>query len=93
MRRLAAHIKFWPPELEERIALWRAMLGARVPVASDIDFAELASEYPEMSGANVRNAAIAAAFLAASDVKPVDQSYLVRAARGEYAAMGRVLGG
>ncbi len=93
MRRLAAHIKFWPPELEERIALWRAMLGARVPVASDIDFAELASEYPEMSGANVRNAAIAAAFLAASDGKPVDQSYLVRAARGEYAAMGRILGG
>ncbi len=93
MRRLAAHVKFWPPEHEERVALWRGMLGPKVPQAPDIDVEALSQRFSEMTGANIRNAAIAAAFLAASEGVSVSQSHLERAARGEYASMGRQLGG
>ncbi|MEZ4403787.1 MAG: ATP-binding protein [Kofleriaceae bacterium] len=93
MRRLAAHVKFWPPEHDERVALWASMLVGDVPQADDIDHDELASRFAEMTGANIRNAAIAAAFLAAADDAPVSQRHLEQAARGEYASMGRQLGG
>ena len=93
MRRLAAHVKFWPPEHDERVALWRGMLGPKVPQAGDIDLDELAARFSEMTGANIRNAAIAACFLAASEGAAVAQSHLERAARGEYASMGRQLSG
>ncbi|MCL4226916.1 MAG: ATP-binding protein [Myxococcales bacterium] len=93
MRRLSGHVKFWPPEQDERELLWRSMLGPAVPQADDLDLEELASRFSEMTGANIRNAAIAAAFLAAAEGVPVSQALLERAARGEYASMGRQLGG
>jgi hypothetical protein len=93
MRRLAAHVKFWPPEHDERVTLWTSMLDGEVPLATNIDFDELARRFPEMTGANIRNAAIAGAFLAASEGDTVTMQHLERAARGEYASMGRTLGG
>jgi len=44
-----------------------------------------------MTGANIRNAVLAAAFTAASEGTSIAQAHLDRAARGEYRAMGRVL--
>jgi SpoVK/Ycf46/Vps4 family AAA+-type ATPase len=93
MRRLAAHVKFWPPEHDERVALWRGMLAGEAPLAADVDFEELAARFPEMTGANIRNAAIAGAFLAASEGVAIGHHHLERSARGEYASMGRALAG
>jgi SpoVK/Ycf46/Vps4 family AAA+-type ATPase len=94
MRRLAAHVKFWPPEHDERVLLWRGMLGgANVPLAADVDYEELSTRFPDMTGANIRNAALAGAFLAAAEGTDVSQQHLGRAARGEYASMGRSLSG
>jgi hypothetical protein len=45
-----------------------------------------------MTGANIRNAALAAAFLAAHEGRPaIDHSTVLRAARSEYLSMGHVL--
>jgi SpoVK/Ycf46/Vps4 family AAA+-type ATPase len=90
-RRLAAMVTFWPPDDEERKRLWQHMLTARAPVAKDIDFEALSSKYDKMTGANIRNAVIAAAFLAAAEQTSITQACLDRAARGEYASMGRVM--
>jgi SpoVK/Ycf46/Vps4 family AAA+-type ATPase len=90
-RRLAAHITFGAPEYDERLRLWKQMLS--VEAAYDkLDLDELASEFEDLTGANIRNAVLAAAFLAAGEDKPIGQEHLVRGARGEYRAMGRVLG-
>jgi ATPase family associated with various cellular activities (AAA)/Winged helix domain, variant len=91
-RRLAANVVFWPPDQDERVRLWRRMLEARAPVATDVDAPSLAAEFGEMTGANIRNAVLAAAFLAAAEDAPITQARLERAARGEYSSMGRVLG-
>jgi len=69
------------------------MFGPGVPVAPDLDLEDLASRYPDMTGANIRNAALAGAFLAAADGGPLTQQHLLRAARSEYVSMGRALGG
>jgi ribonuclease PH len=45
-----------------------------------------------MTGANIRNAVISAAFLAAADAAPsVRHDYLLRAARAEYRSMGHMV--
>ncbi|MEJ7602044.1 MAG: AAA family ATPase [Kofleriaceae bacterium] len=91
-RRLAASVAFWPPEESERQKLWRRMLVSRAPIDADLDLDELAAAFDEMTGANIRNAALSAAFLAAAEQSPITQKLLERAARAEYASMGRVLG-
>jgi ATPase family protein associated with various cellular activities (AAA) len=90
-RRLAGHIAFWPPDQAERVALWGRMLSSRAPIEGELDLDALAAAYVEMTGANIRNAVLSAAFLAAGEGSGISQAHLDRAARGEYAAMGRVV--
>jgi SpoVK/Ycf46/Vps4 family AAA+-type ATPase len=92
-RRLAAHIVFQHPEEHERELLWGRMIAADgAPLARDIDPRDLAHRFPRMTGANIRNAALSAAFLAATQRKPaIDHAALSAAARSEYLSMGYVL--
>jgi len=92
-RRLASHIVFQAPELAESMKLWERMLevGVHAPLAKPLQLEKLARTYEAMTGANIRNAVLAAAFTAASEGHAISQSHLERAARGEYRAMGRVL--
>lgn len=91
-RRLAAHIVFWPPDEEERHDLWQRMLATgAAPVAAKLDLRKLARDFPDMTGANIRNSVLAAAFLAAGDDSAITQAHLERAAKGESRSMGRVL--
>jgi len=92
-RRLAAHIVFELPDDDERADLWRRLIktGA-APLDRNIDVVKLAEEFPRMSGANIRNAALAAAFMTASYGAPaITHDMLLLAARGEYRSMGHVL--
>ena len=79
-------------------ALAGPLLTLAVAVAGVIAYcnavasAQLAARFPDMTGANIRNSVIAAAFLAASEQQPISQSHLERAARTEHrTTMGRVL--
>jgi hypothetical protein len=92
-RRLAAHVVFAIPDEDERRILWeRQCTTGQSPIAMDVDYDDLATTFPTMTGANIRNAAISAAFLAARDKSSrITQEHLVRAARAEYRSMGHVL--
>jgi AAA+ superfamily predicted ATPase len=91
-RRLAAHVVFQHPDDDERVRLWQRMLHASAaPLGKDLDFVSLSRRFPKMTGANVRNAALGAAFLAAAEKRNIDQATVVTAARGEYLSMGHVL--
>jgi hypothetical protein len=90
-RRLASHIVFGAPEAEERAKLWRAMLDTGAPLAPGIDCRALADEFNAMTGANIRNATLTAAFIAADEGRSIGMQHLQRAARSEYRAMGRML--
>jgi len=88
LRRLEFVIDFQEPDREERVALWRCHLPADVPMARDVNFYELAALYPVVGGV-IRNAAVAAGFLAARDGVPIDRRHFVHAIRREYAKAGR----
>jgi SpoVK/Ycf46/Vps4 family AAA+-type ATPase len=90
-RRLSAHVVFYAPEEEERAELWRRLLVPDAPQAPDLDVAALARDYAELSGGHIKNAVIAAAFVAADEGRPIAQADLVTAARAEYVTLGRVL--
>jgi len=92
-RRLAAHVVFQHPDEDEREQLWTQLLAADgAPLGRDLDARKLSRLYPQMTGANIRNAALAAAFLAAAEGRSrIDQATVMQAARGEYLSMGHVL--
>ncbi|HEY0479955.1 MAG TPA: ATP-binding protein [Kofleriaceae bacterium] len=92
-RRLAAHVVFQHPDEDERAQLWTQLLSSEgAPIGRDIDARKLSRLYPQMTGANIRNAALSAAFLAAAEGRSrIDQATVMQAARGEYLSMGHVL--
>jgi ATPase family associated with various cellular activities (AAA) len=91
-RRLAAHIVFQHPDEEEQALLWRRLLSAKGAPVGRIDEHALARHFPQMTGANIRNAALAAAFLTAAEGRAsIDHDTVLRAARSEYLSMGHVL--
>jgi len=88
-RRLAFRIAFPLPEAEERERLWQRMMPDAARLALDINFKQLAERF-EMSGGYIRNAALRAAYLAASDGE-IAMRHLVNAATLEYVSMGKVM--
>jgi hypothetical protein len=91
-RRLAAHVTFAMPDRHEQVMLWeRLTRTGSAPIDPGVDFERLARDFDKMSGANIRNAAIAAAYLAAGARAPaITMELLYRAARAEYRSMGHV---
>ena len=86
---MSLHLRFELPDVDERAALWRAMLPAAAPVAPNLDVQGLARRFA-MSGGYIRNAALRAAFLAADEGSAITAAHLERAARLEYEGMGKL---
>jgi SpoVK/Ycf46/Vps4 family AAA+-type ATPase len=89
-RRLDFVLTFPSPAADARRRLWDVHLPASLPVAADIDTAELARRF-ELSGGDIRNAALAAAYMAAAAARPVQMDDLVRAVAREYQKLGRLV--
>lgn len=90
VRRLAFIVHFPFPEEETRAEIWRRVWPQETRVDPGVDFAALAERF-RLSGGNIRNVGLAAAFLAAAESRPVQMSDILRATRTEYAKVGRIL--
>ncbi|WP_194291594.1 ATP-binding protein, partial [Cumulibacter manganitolerans] len=88
LRRLAFDVRFPFPDEPARGRLWQQALGPAAPVAADVDVTALAAGYP-LSGGQIRNVALAAAYLAASDGGAVRMRHLQLAVRREYQKLGK----
>jgi SpoVK/Ycf46/Vps4 family AAA+-type ATPase len=86
-RRLNFAINFPLPDPAQRRRIWDAIWPADVPRAPDLDLEVIASRV-ELAGGNIRNIALAAAFLAAGDGRRVTIGHLLSAARREYRNLG-----
>ncbi len=89
LRRLDAIVDFPLPEIEDRRRLWVRNLSAGVPKADDIDVDFLARRFT-LSGGNIRNVAVGAAFLAADAGRAMTMEDLVRETAREYRKLGRL---
>ena len=81
MRRIRFLIQFPFPGIEQRKDIWRRIFPPATPVSA-LDIDKLARL--NVSGGNIKNIALYAAFLAAEAGEPVRMSHLLRAARVEY---------
>ncbi len=89
-RRLGFTVHFPFPNTADRREIWDRVWPDEVPLGADVDLDDLAERF-RLSGGNIRNAALAAAFLAAADGTAVRREHLLRAVRREYQKLGRGL--
>ena len=90
VRRLDSIIDFPMPEVDDRLRIWRTNLPADLPLADDLDLEFLARAF-KLSGGNIRNVAVGAAYRAAEAGRPVSMLDLVRETEREYRKLGRLV--
>jgi SpoVK/Ycf46/Vps4 family AAA+-type ATPase len=89
-RRLKFKVDFPMPEPEERAKLWQVMMPDPRVIGGDIDYDKLGKKF-RMSGGNIKNAVLRAAFYAADGDCLIDNDLLTRAAIAESRDMGRLI--
>lgn len=89
-RRLAFIVHFPFPDKASRWRNWTGIWPPDAPLADDMDLDFPARQF-KLSGGNIKNIALAAAFLAAEDGSSVMMEHLLRATRREYQKMGKML--
>jgi hypothetical protein len=95
VRRLKFIIDFAPPSAAERERLWRLALEGATdvegkPLVAALDWASLAREL-DLTGAGIKSAAVAAAFLARTEGGPISERHVLAAARRELEKQGVVV--
>lgn len=90
LRRIQFVVHFSLPTEAERLRLWRLMFPPTLPLANSVDFAFLAKQFP-LSGGEIKNIALHAAFLAAGTERPVDMQILLQALQSTLGKQGKVL--
>ena len=70
--------------------IWKRIWPEETALDAELDFARLAERF-SLSGANIRNIGLAAAFLAANEARPVKMADILHATRREYTKVGKAL--
>lgn len=90
LRRMQDVIDFPMPDEAQRERIWRQHLPADAPVGKDIDFGFLARQF-KLSGGNIKNAVLTAAFLAANQSKKIGMAEMIRAVGMELQKQGKLV--
>jgi SpoVK/Ycf46/Vps4 family AAA+-type ATPase len=88
-RRIHFDIEFPLPDQEQRERLWRQLIPAAAPTSDDVDHGFLARQF-QLTGGEIRNVAIAAAFLAAHEECEIRMQHLVRAIARQRRKQGKM---
>jgi SpoVK/Ycf46/Vps4 family AAA+-type ATPase len=90
VRRLHFTVEFPFPNEEDRRRIWEGVWPEATPRDPALDVGFLAGRF-QVTGGNIRNIALSAAFLAADDSGVVGMQHLIRATQREYQKMGKVV--
>jgi hypothetical protein len=88
LRRLSFVVQFPFPEEAERLRIWQGVFPPTVPRREDMDLGFMARQF-KLPGGNIRNVALAAAFLAASEGRILSMAHVLRATKRELQKMGK----
>jgi hypothetical protein len=88
-RRMNYVVEFPMPDEARRERLWRGMFPERSPLGADVDFPFLARQF-QLSGGEIRNVSLEAAFLAARDGRVIRMRHLIQALARETLKQGRL---
>lgn len=89
-RRIHVVVEFPMPGPAERERLWAGALPEELPLGDRVDRPALAEKYP-LSGAQIRDAAVEAAYLAAAGDRVVRTEQLVAGIRRQYDKAGKTV--
>ncbi len=92
LRRLHFVVDFPMPDAAEREHIWKLAFPENAPFLEEPDYADL-SRRLKISGANIKNIALHAAFFAASEGRGILMRDVIQAARREYRKEGRPFSG
>jgi len=90
LRRLHLVVDFPVPGESDRLRIWTGMLPEAADRAPNLDLASLAAEF-EITGGEIKNAVLAAAYMAAAEAKPIGMEHLRRGATRELVKSGKVV--
>ncbi|HEX2093053.1 MAG TPA: ATP-binding protein [Longimicrobiaceae bacterium] len=88
-RRMHYVVEFPLPDDTHREQLWRGMFPTGIPLDGAVDFRFLAKQFA-LSGGDIRNVALEAAFLAAQDGRVVNMRHLVNAVARQMLKQGKI---
>jgi len=83
-RRFQMVVEFPRPDEAARARLWALMIPPRAPLAAGVDF-ELLARAVNLTGGNIKNAALHAAYLAAEDGRGLSMAHIATAVYRELA--------
>ncbi len=89
-RRITYVIHFPFPDVLSRKKIWQTMFPKELPLDKNIDFDYLANQF-EISGGNIKNVAVTAAFLAAKTGKKLKMDHILKAIKYELTKQGKTL--
>ncbi|BBB29399.1 ATP-binding protein [Neptunomonas japonica] len=87
VRRLRFIVDFPFPAIEQRADIWKRVFPAQTPIDGTLDYQHLAKL--SLTGGNIHNVAINAAFLAAQQNTQISMPLVLSAARSEYKKLER----
>jgi SpoVK/Ycf46/Vps4 family AAA+-type ATPase len=90
VRRLHFTVEFPFPNAEDRCRIWQGVWPQDAPRHPSVDLEFLARRF-HLAGGNIRNIALAAAFLAADDGDIIEMQHVMSATQREYQKMGKVI--
>ena len=88
LRRIRFFVEFFAPDTTQRTEIWRRVFPQQTPT-QDLDYQKLGQL--KVTGGNIRNIALNAAFLAANAEEPVMMKHILQAAKREYLKLKRLL--
>ncbi|HEY79295.1 MAG TPA: ATP-binding protein [Dehalococcoidia bacterium] len=88
-RRMHFTVEFPAPEEADRHRIWQNIFPREAPLATDIDLSFLARQF-KITGGNIKNIALGAAFLAAQDGGSINMENIIWATKREFQKMGKL---
>ncbi|NJN72712.1 MAG: ATP-binding protein [Limnothrix sp. RL_2_0] len=89
-RRLRFIVEFPKPIKGDRLKIWQQIFPESAPLTGEIDWDFLAEKF-DLTGANIKNIALTAAFHAADTTKKITMKEIIAALHREYQKMGQIL--
>lgn len=89
-RRIHIDVEFLPPGASEREAIWKAAIPRELPISPGVDLQALADRYA-ITGAQIRDSLVDAAFAAAAAQTDVSHDLLISAIKRQYDKAGRTV--
>jgi ATP-dependent 26S proteasome regulatory subunit len=88
-RRIRFIVEFPFPNATHRKLIWQTHFPGEAPVGADVDYEWLAQQF-QITGGNIKNIVLNAAFFAAADGGVIGMAHVLRGARREFEKIGKL---